>query len=195
MNISRTFALLLATTGLLGLGGCSTFTPKEMLANFETGEQPLYGVVAGKPRKIHELSDYADFQKTCGKRDYGGTIEPSFNEWHAKNVCGDMGKWQYVPLVYHTKVWGMKGLKSMRAYAPVEWNIEVDDILELSIDISKEGRFVRHPTVKRIARKAKDATKESGCWWDGGKGATTAFISGGAVCDGWNWKNQKFANE
>jgi hypothetical protein len=196
MKISRSFALLLFTAALLGLGGCSTLNPKEMLAHFESGEHPLYGVVAGKPRKIHELTDYVDFKKTCGRQTiFGDSIEPSFNEWLAKNVCGNMDKWQLVPLVYHTKVWGMKGLKSIRAYAPVEWNIEEDDILELSMHISNEGRVLRTHTVKRIARKAKDATKESGCWWDGGKGATTAFISGGAVCDGWNWKNQKFANE
>lgn len=106
-----------------------------------------------------------------------------------------MEKWQFVPLVYHTKVWGTSGIKAIRAYAPMEWNIAEDDILELSMNTSKEGQMLRPNLVKRIARKAKDATKESGCWWDGGKGATTAFIGGGAVCDGWNWRDQKFANE
>jgi hypothetical protein len=48
---------------------------------------------------------------------------------------------------------------------------------------------------QQTPRKAKDATKESGCWWNGGKGATTSFIGGGAVCDGWNWRDQKFAKE
>ncbi len=74
-------------------------------------------------------------------------------------------------------------------------DIEPDDILEYSIATSADGQKIRPDIVKRIARKAKDATKESGCYWDGGKGATTAFIGGGAVCDGWNWRDQKFAKE
>ncbi len=106
-----------------------------------------------------------------------------------------MNKWQFVPLFYHTKVWGTNGIKYTRAYAPIEWKIAEDDILELSMDTSTGGQKLRPDLVKRIARKAKDATKESGCWWDGGKGATTAFIGGGAVCDGWNWRDQKFAKE
>jgi hypothetical protein len=179
MKTLRTFALLVSTAALLGLGGCASFTPKDMLAQFEPGEQPLYAVVAGKPRKMSDLSDYADFQKNCGRQNLGEIVAPSFNEWLEKNVCGDMQKWQFVPLVYHTKVWGTNGIKYTRAYAPVDWKIEEDDILELSMNTSK----------------AKDATKESGCWWDGGKGATTAFKGGGAVCDGWNWRDQKFAKE
>jgi hypothetical protein len=195
MKTLRTFALLVSTAALLGLGGCASFTPKDMLAQFEPGEQPLYAVVAGKPRKMSDLSDYADFQKNCGRQNLGEIVAPSFNEWLEKNVCGDMQKWQFVPLVYHTKVWGTNGIKYTRAYAPVDWKIEEDDILELSMNTSKEGQMLRPDTVKRIARKAKDATKESGCWWDGGKGATTAFKGGGAVCDGWNWRDQKFAKE
>ena len=195
MKTLRTFALLFSAAALLGMGGCASFTPKDMLAQFETGEQPLYAVVSGKPRAISELADYLDFQKNCGRQSLGEIVAPSFNEWLAKNVCGDMNQWQFVPLVYHTKVWGMQGLKYTRAYAPASMKIEEDDILELSMNTSKEGQITRPDIVKRIARKAKDATKESGCWWDGGKGATTAFIGGGAVCDGWNWKDQKFAKE
>jgi hypothetical protein len=62
-------------------------------------------------------------------------------------------------------------------------------------DAAPSGQLAQPLMVKRIARKAKDATQESGCWWDGGKGATTAFKGGGAVCDGWNWRDQKFAKE
>jgi hypothetical protein len=92
-------------------------------------------------------------------------------------------------------VWGAKGIKAARAFAPIDLIIEEDDVLEFSMDTSIEGRKIRPDLVKRVARKAKDATKESGCYWDGGKGATTAFIGGGAVCDGWNWRDQKFAKE
>jgi hypothetical protein len=192
MKTRRIVALVLATAALLGLGGCGTLTPRDMLAQFEPGEQPLYVVVPGKPARLTEIKD---FQKYCGKQELPAIVAPSANEWIARNVCPDIGKWQLVSGVYHTKVWGTKGLKYTAAYAPADWNIEEDDILELSMDTSKEGQKLRPDIVKRIARKAKDATKESGCYWDGGKGATTAFIGGGAVCDGWHWRDQKFAKE
>ena len=195
MKTFRTFALLMSTAALLGLGGCGTLTPNDMLSMHTPGEQSLYGVVAGKPRKLHELTDYKDFKKNCGQQIQPEVIAGSANEWLKQHVCGNMEKWQFVPIVYHTKVWGTKGVKAARAYAPVDLKIEEDDVLEFSMDTSIEGRKLRPDLVKRIARKAKDATKESGCYWDGGKGATTAFIGGGAVCDGWNWRDQKFAKE
>ncbi len=194
MKIFRTFALLTSTAALLGLGGCATsFSTKDMLAQFNPGEQPLYVVVPGKPKKLTEIKD---FQKHCGQHEPNPIVDmQGYNTWMKTHVCGDISKWQMVSGVYHTKVWGMQGLKFTAGFAPVDWKIEEDDILELSSEMSHEGLKTRPDIVKRIARKAKDATKESGCYWDGGKGATTAFIGGGAVCDGWNWRDQKFAKE
>ncbi len=193
MKTFRTFALLVSTAALLGLGGCATpFTPKDVLAQFEPGEQKLYVVVPGKPKQLTEIKD---FTKHCGKQELPENAATSTNDWMANNICPNIDRWQIVSGVYHTKVWGTKGLKFTGAYAPADWKIEADDILELSQEISDQGQHTRPNLVKRIARKAKDATKESGCWWDGGKGATTAFIGGGAVCDGWNWRDQKFAKE
>jgi hypothetical protein len=193
MKNLRTLALTASVAALMGLGGCATsFDKAEVLRQFFPGEQPLYVVVPGKPKN---LADIKDFSKFCGKQDLTDAIAPSLNTWTEKNVCPDLTKWQIVSGVYQTKVWGMQGLKFMGAYAPVEMKIEPDDILEFSLEISEQGQHTRPNLVKRIARKAKDATKESGCWWDGGKGATTAFKGGGAVCDGWNWRDQKFAKE
>jgi hypothetical protein len=192
MKTHRTVALILATAALLGLGGCGTLTPQDMLAQFEPGEQSHYVVVPGKPK---HLTDIKDFAKYCGQQDLGAIGSSAYNDWMKAHVCNDISKWQLVSGVYHTKVWGSKGLKYAAAYAPSNWNIEENDILEFSLNLSKEGKMLRPDIVKRIARKAKDATKESGCYWDGGKGATTAFIGGGAVCDGWNWRDQKFAKE
>ena len=193
MKTLRSFAVLVFTAVLLGLGGCATpVTPRDMLAQFEPGEQKLYVVVPGKPKQLTEIKE---FDKHCGKQELAVNVAASYNDWMANNICPNISQWQIVSGVYQTKVWGMQGLKFMGAYAPVEMKIEADDILEFSQEISNQGQLTRPILVKRIARKAKDATKESGCWWDGGKGATTAFIGGGAVCDGWNWRDQKFAKE
>jgi len=193
MKTFRTFALLVSTAALLGLGGCATsYTPKDILAQFEPGDQKLYVVVPGKPRNLSEVNDVVN---NCGYQELKSIQSPLVNEWMKQNVCAGINKWQVVAGVYHTKVWGMDGLRSIGAYAPAVLHIEKDDMLEMSINYSADGRQTRPAVVTRIARKAKDATKESGCYWDGGKGATTAFIGGGAVCDGWNWRDQKFAKE
>lgn len=193
MKTHRIISIILATAALLGLSGCATsVTTKKIQSRFESGEQSLYVVVSAKPRKLSQESDYKGF---CAEDSSNELLSASARDWTLKNVCPDIGKWQIVPGVYQTKVWGTDGLKLMGSIAPANWNIEADDILEISLDISADGKFMRPNTVKRIARKAKDATKESGCYWDGGKGATTAFIGGGAVCDGWNWRDQKFAKE
>jgi len=193
MKTHRILSIILATAALLGLGGCaSSYKPKDILAQFNPGEQSIYVVVPGAPKKLTDIKDYS---KYCGKHEVTELMATSVNPWIEQNICSDLSKWQNVAGVLHTKVWGMEGLKSMVAYAPSTMVIEEDDILEVILYISPSGQFTKPNLVKRIARKAKDATKESGCYWDGGKGATTAFIGGGAVCDGWNWRDQKFAKE
>ncbi len=193
MKTHRILSIIMATAALLGLGGCAgTYKQKDILAQFNPGEQSIYVVVPGAPKKLTEIKDYV---KHCGNQQLNETISASVNSWSAENICPDLSKWQAVAGVLHTKVWGMEGLKSMGAIAPSSMLIEEDDILEVILYISPSGQFTKPNLVKRIARKAKDATKESGCYWDGGKGATTAFIGGGAVCDGWNWRDQKFAKE
>jgi hypothetical protein len=186
MKTLRTFALFVSTAALLGLGGCATTSSKErVLQLYPVGESTLFGVVPGKPNK--NLANLKCVPSPANSEEG--------NRYQTDNICPNLGRLQLVSVVYHTKVWGMEGLKYMPAYAPIEMNIEKDDILEASLSVLPDGQLARPLIVKRIARKAKDATKESGCWWDGGKGATTAFKGGGAVCDGWNWRDQKFAKE
>lgn len=189
MKTHRILSIIMATAALLGLGGCASTVSKErVLQLYPVGESTLYGVVPGKPKRLSEIKD---FDKACGQQ----PNQDEANKFLADNVCKSLDKWQIASIVYHTKVWGTEGLKFQAVYAPIELKIEEDDILEASMLLLPDGRLARPSIVKRIARKAKEATKESGCYWDGGKGATTAFIGGGAVCDGWNWRDQKFAKE
>ena len=156
-----------------------------MLQLYPVGESTLYGVVPGSPNK-----NLVNLKCTPNSEN-----SEEGNKYQSEKICPNLAKLQLVSVVYHTKLWGTEGLKFMPAYAPIELNIEENDILEASLSVLPNGQLARPLIVKRIARKAKDATKESGCYWDGGKGATTAFIGGGAVCDGWNWRDQKFAKE
>lgn len=186
MKTFRTFTLLISTAALLGLGGCASTVSKErVLQLYPVGESTIYGVIPGNPRK--NLSEL--------KCEPNSSNSMEANKYQTDNICPNLQKLQLASVVYQTKVWGVEGLKFMPAFASVDLNIEKDDIVEASISVLPTGELGRPMLIKRIARKAKDATKESGCWWDGGKGATTAFIGGGAVCDGWNWRDQKFAKE
>ncbi|WP_396440445.1 hypothetical protein [Limnohabitans sp.] len=183
MKNFRTFTLFAFAAALLGLGGCASVnTPKKNLAWFEAGEQSIYAVVAASPKPMRETKGLSE---NCGKHE---GISPLFNKWEELNICNQMDKWQKVATIYHTEK-----MKTVFAAAPHDLKIETGDIVEVAIELSAEGEPTRPMLVKRVARKEKDATKASGCWWDAGKWAASAFHNGGAVCDGWNWRDQKWA--
>jgi hypothetical protein len=183
MKNFRTFTLFAFVAALLGLGGCASVnTPQKNLAWFEAGEQSIYAVVAASPKPLPEIKG---FSENCGKNE---SMSPSFNKWNELNVCNQMDKWQSVVAIYHTEK-----MKTIFAFAPHDLKIETGDIVEASFELSANGEITRPALFKRVARKDKDATKASGCWWDAGKWAASAFHNGGAVCDGWNWRDQKWA--
>jgi len=166
---------------LLTLGGCTTVnTPQKNLAHFEAGEQSIYAVVLAPAKPLSKQDNYS---KICGKDE---SVTLSHNKWMELNVCAHLDKWQRVFVVYHHTE--TEKMKIATAYAPHDPKVEKGDIVEVSIELSVGGELTRTPLVKRIARKGKDATKASGCWWDSGSSRV-----GGAVCDGWNWRDQKWA--
>ena len=182
----------LAAAGLLV--GCATpYTTEQNLKKFGAGEVTLYVIVAGPPKNMAEMLQRPSARaELCEGVNLPDAAKPT-RPWYAENICsGDRARqWQWVPGVYYTSAFG--GIQTSRALAPAGWPIEVDDILEVSGQVSPDGTQAGPALVKRIARKAKDATKASGCYWDGGKGWTSGVVSGGAVCDGWNWRDQKWA--
>jgi hypothetical protein len=179
-RIGAALAVLAAASLLVG---CATpITPEQNLKKFGAGEVTTYVIVAGPSYR-------AMMCEGVGLAD----VAKPLRAWYTENYCtGDRARqWQLVPGVYYTSVFG--GIQSVRATAPADWKIEADDILEISGQVSPDGTQAGPALVKRIARKAKDATKASGCYWDGGKGWTSGIVTGGAVCDGWNWRDQKWA--
>jgi hypothetical protein len=174
----KTLATLIILFAASLLGGCAmTYTNKDRLEIFDTGEVRLY-VLAGGINK--------DLSKT-------NCDEPSQSAaWKAyaqKEICPNLDKLQFVGGPFHTHP--IRGIKAARAFAPITMNIEREDILEVSIVFAADGTESTPGRVERIVRKAKDTGPD--CRWEGGKGATTAFMSGGVVCEGWDWKKQKFA--
>ena len=81
------------------------------------------------------------------------------------------------------------------AYAPAGLKFERGDIVAVKIFPAADGRYRKPPEVLRVAAKAKDATKENGCYWDAGVNSSfRGFNQGGAVCEGWHWKNHPYSN-
>ena len=191
---ARIGAALAALAAASLLVGCATpNTPEQILKRFDPGEVTLYVIVAGPPKNMAEmLQRPSERAMVCEGVNLADAAKP-LRPWFSENLCtGDRARqWQWVPGVYYTSAFG--GIQSSRAYAPADLKIEVDDILEVSGQVSPDGTQAGPALVKRIARKAKDATKASGCYWDGGMGWTSGVVSGGAVCDGWNWRDQKWA--
>ena len=178
MKNYRIFVPFTFAAVLLTLGGCATVnTPKKNLAWFEVGEQSIYALVAIPPKR---LTEFNGFSKICGKDE---SLSLSLNKWMEINVCPNLDKLQSVTSIFHTEK-----TKTVSAYASHDLKIEKGDIVEVSIEFSADGEPTRAMLVKRIARNKKDATKASGCWWD-----TSSSRGGGAVCDGWNWRDQKWA--
>ena len=162
------------------LGGCmATFTPKQNLEQFNVGESKSYILVSATNKDLTKIS--------CNDESRG----KEFLTYVSKEICPNLKNLQIVGGYYHNNPLAIYGIKVISAYAPLSANIEKDDIVELSVLIQEDGSLARPALFSRVARKAKDTGPD--CRWEGGKGATSAFMSGGVVCDGWDWKKQKFA--
>jgi hypothetical protein len=175
MRLFSQLLLLLATSVL---GGCAiTQTPKDRLGTFGAGETTLYVLNRAVEKDISKM--------TCDDESEGR----EFAAYAKREICPNLKSLQIIKAIYYTHP--LNGIKVIGAFAPASMNIDEDDILELSVYLREDGSYYRPTMVRRIAAKSRDSVKD--CAWVGGKGATTAFLSGGVVCDGWDFKTQKFA--
>jgi hypothetical protein len=174
----KTLATLIILFAASLLGGCAmTYTNKDHLEMFDPGETRLYVLAGGVTKDMSKM--------TCDDPSVPATL----NAYMQKEICPNLDKLQFVNGSFHTHP--IKGIKTARAFAPITMNIEREDIIEISGVLAADGTVSQTSRVERIVRKAKDTGPD--CRWEGGKGATTAFMSGGVVCEGWDWKKQKFA--
>lgn len=188
----KTLLTTLTLAGATLLTGCAT---PNLQATFTRGDEVMYGMVTsvlkgekiveygtlcqGKWPKLktfaysNEVDDWVKATNYCepGARD---GLQHIVAQIGVVNVNGDM--------------WGMGG------YAPIDVKIEKGDIVAVKVYPSSDGRFRRPGEILRVAAKAKDATKENGCYWDAGTGTFRGFNQGGVICEGWHWKNHPYSN-
>jgi hypothetical protein len=187
---------LLTTVTLAGaalLTGCAT---PNMQATFTRGDEVLYGRVthAVKGNKMLEAH-----QTLCGTK-YPGLKEMYFSkdidQWMAQNNWCSPNNLDQLQQVKATigVVNANGGMFNAGGYASKNLNIEEGDIVAIKVFFGPDGKQRRPGEVVKVAAKAKDATKENGCYWDAGTGVWSGFNQGGAVCEGWHWKNHPYSN-
>jgi len=185
MQKTKAIALALAITAMLGMGGCSTtYTKEQVLEKFEPGESTIYIINRAVRKNLTR-------ENICGQiSQKDERIGQDFVRYYQNEMCPKIETMQLVSGFYYTHP--IKGMRMWPAYAPLEMDIGVDDILKLTIDVNPDGSYRRPALVEKLVKK--DGAKEpADCNWEGGRSATTAFLSGGVVCEGWDWKKQKFA--
>lgn len=185
MKVSfKSLALLVATGATVALTGCTIIpTPAENKARFGTGDITMYAEVMATG-KAPGCDGYVPTGKFLDllTSNYLAEIEANCKNKDQLKII--VGFWRQVP-----------GFHPAKVIIFVEKDIDVakGDIIEYQKHLDENGRVTRPSTLVRIARKAKDVGKESGCYWSGGRDWYSQFMSGGIICDGWNWREQKFA--
>jgi len=186
--------LTIAALGLVTLlTGCAT---PNMQASFNRGDEVIYGRVfnvwSGKDMRLAHST-------LCGSKMKGLKYESyheSVDKWLADNkFCSDSNLQNIQQVQVGIGIVNANGDRfNLVPFAPKDLKLEVGDIVAVQVFPGPDGRMRRPEHLVRIAAKAKDATKANGCYWDAGTGMLSGFNQGGAVCEGWHWKNHPFSN-
>lgn len=110
-------------------------------------------------------------------------------------VCPHIGEWKSIS--GFTKSDFGKGWIGAAGWIQPNFEVDVDDIVEVTTSISEDGRLIRPPIVTRVVRKNALKERDPTCYWDGQSGRFDAFATGGVVCpaEGWDWRDQKWAKK
>jgi hypothetical protein len=184
--------LTLAALGLVTLlTGCAT---PNMQASFNRGDEVIYGRVMNVWAKTQEASVTLCGGKHPKYKDI--FFGPEFDQWAAETgfcKAENLSRLQQVQV--NIGVVNINGDQFNAVTFPsASTKFEKGDIVAVKIYPAADGRHRKPPEILRIAAKAKDATKANGCYWDAGTGVWSGFNQGGAVCEGWHWKNHPFSN-
>ncbi|MDV7393845.1 hypothetical protein RZS08_20875, partial [Arthrospira platensis SPKY1] len=157
-----------------------------MQASFNRGDEIIYGRVFNVWQETREAKE-----TLCGTRARAYKdlfYSPEFDEWAKKTgFCNDdnLKNLQQVQVVIGIVNANGDGFAA-GTFPSKEIKIEKGDIAAVKIFPAQDGRYRQPPEIIKIAAKAKDATKENGCYWDAGVNASfRGFNQGGAVCEGW----------
>jgi len=186
--------LTIAALGLVTLlTGCATV---DLQKTFTRGDEVLYGRVMNIWEKSREANETL-CAGTKAQKYKEVFYSPEFDDWASQTgFCTEenLKKIQQVQVGIGIVNINGDGV-NLGAFPSKDLQISKGDIVSIKVYPSSDGRFRRPSEILRVVAKAKDATKENGCYWDAGVNSSfRGFNQGGAVCEGWHWKNHPYSN-
>lgn len=194
--IRRITAAAVATVAVALLSGCATnFSPSSRLERWSPGESKDLVLVRG----VHTFQvEY--LQKECvegkeGKSNEGLVSGVNWVAFIQQNACPNVVEWKRISGFVKSDFG--KGSVWAAGWIRPGLNVDVGDIVETSTLLDTEGRALRPNLVTRVIRKNALKERDPTCYWDGQSGRLDGFATGGVVCpaEGWDWRNQKWANK
>jgi hypothetical protein len=193
---TRWIAIASAAVAAVVLSGCATsYSGAQRLERWEAGETKDLMLVRG----VHNL-DSSIFKSECDENKVGATTVGAVNisEWigfFSEHVCASKDQWQRYSGFIKSDFG--KGAIYGRGLIRPGMRIDVDDIIEVSQRIDKDGRISSPAVAIRVIRKNALKERDPTCYWDGQSGRFDSFATGGVVCpaEGWDWRDQKWSKK
>jgi hypothetical protein len=180
------------------MSGCTTMPSQEkVLQQWAVGENKVMALIRG----IKPLNP-VEYEPTCkqGKLPTTWGNHASLDEQKIvsaiqRDVCPNISEWRTISGFIKSDF--RNGALLAVGLIPPGLNVDVDDIVETTLDFSLEGRATRPDLVTRVIRKNALKERDPTCYWDGQSGRFDAFATGGVVCpaEGWDWREQKWAKK
>ncbi len=183
-NIKNLFCAVGLISVALALGGCGStpLSAQRIQELFDVGEQVSYMNVTNINKNL--------VQNYYCKKSESPMISEEAKEEGVKRFCGKEHEYQLVVGAFYNGP--VKGVLFHSVMVPKSVDVGVDDIVKYTMNYNADGKWKRPHIFNAVVKK--DGAKEpQDCYWEGGKRMTGAFARGGVVCEGWDWKKQKFA--
>lgn len=188
----KTLLTTLTLAGATLLAGCAT---PNLQATFTRGDEVIYGRVMNVWDEAHEANK--TLCKGATARKYKEVFfSPDFDHWASQTgFCKETNLSNLKQVQLGVGVINANGdMVNLGAFPDKGLDVSKGDIVAVKVYPSSDGRFRRPAEILRVVAKAKDATKENGCYWDAGTGTFRGFNQGGVICEGWHWKNHPYSN-
>lgn len=196
-TIRRITTAAVATVAVALLSGCAThYSGEQLLDRWNAGENKDLVLVRG----VHEIKTETFNQECTEGKLSSANKRASSNAvgvvaFLQQNVCTNLAEWRLIS--GFTKSDFGKGAISAVGLIRPGLKVDVDDIVEVSLLVTNDGRVTRPNLVTRVIRKNVLKERDPTCYWDGQSGPLDSFATGGVVCpaEGWDWRNQKWAKK
>jgi hypothetical protein len=184
--------LVLIAMAALAVAGCGTTTlsPDAVLKRQNVGESVIYAQAIRVDPAKEDKGVVAACNGSDGGKFWIGSPASARADWMAR-VCSriENPRVRLLHVNYYNHPW--TGYEKFNGVL-VEPDLDVNpgDIVQLVFSMNDQGLQTAMIRLTRVAAKA--SAPRSDCYW-AGSSMTAAFGSQGVICDGWDYRQQKFA--